>query len=742
MFPKIPETPGLPNDSRGTVQVSRRRSRRRRADRDPTPEKFIARLPKHVHPYDLGEIAELLGSSFCKRLAEVWPLAFASDIPQYTEKRLSALLGFLKYVVTEAMKAPYGPQAALVVGLRDGEADPKSFANSTVAYCALLHDLGDRSLFKSGNKRTRNNTINALGATFKELARHKLLPVDHGMTAIPTGPFEPRTPTVAEVSAEGDLGPLDARAAFARLLRNPALAGHLGLNEGSADIMGAQDLGTAMVKVLQLRLGALRACAVADLEEEEEAWLEGEAFLSRADLPNPGHILSAIKQWQPTSGIETLLLELEGNGWPVLPGDAQSRLLAYIVRVMAGHYACEFMVRDLHPSLALAIAGCGGLREVTRRFEATMAAKTAAHLIVLIDTMFNVSVCDRLASDPFAGRSSRGRMEVATLEAIKRRARNKVVTGSMVEAVPEEVGKLDETCFVEVKRVDRTKSGVWAIQTWLKLSLSIRARAKRNGGDTHLYLWILSGGGKRYRGVARRAHFASDWQAWHEFLAKHANDPMIGGLPITREMIRVSCLQARSGPEDDSGRVMQPLAQHKSESTTRPYNDSKWMREVLSEQIRTFQNLLEASAASDIEDIARILGISPKLVLERRGLALQTGLGFFCAAPLAGVRPGTVKGEPCDKLDDCPLCRMRRFVPNPESLEALWLFHTALKSGRASWEATKPERWRVIYLTWLAVIMETEDKINSGRHKIKYVRAATATAKRLAAGEVSVPVLW
>jgi len=452
--------------------------------------------------------------------------------------------------------------------------------------------------------------------------------------------------------------------------------------------------------------------------------------------------MAAIQQWQTKTEIEGLLPALEGNGWPILPGRAPDRLLAYVVRVMAQHYASEFKVKDLHHKLAIAIAGCGGLPEVTRRFEGTMVAKTAAHLIVLIDTMFNVSVCDGLAAEPFTGRTSRGKMEIATVEAIKRRAGNKVVTGSIPDGDLGGADDLEETRYLEVKRVDRRQSGVWAIKTWLKLSEPIRVRARRDGGETHLYLWILSEGGKRFRGTPRRPHFVSDCAAWHEFMADHAADPIIGGLPIDREMIRVSSLQARSGPEDNSGQVMQPLAQHESAGTTYGYATSKWMRAVLAEQIRTFQNLLEAAAGAEIEDVARTLGIPPDVMLERRDLALQTGLGFFCADPLAGERPGTVAGELCDKLEDCPSCRMRRFVPNPDALEALWIFGKALRNEQAAWEATRPERWRTIWLPWLAIVTAAENVINSGRFKVRYDRAAAAADLKLGSGSASLPVLW
>ncbi len=641
----------------------------------------------------------------------------------------------------------------MLAGLAGRKMDHDAYSDATSAFCARLHDLGDDSISDSKSKRTRNGIINGLGSTLTILSKYGLLPIDHGMTAIRTGPFEPRVLTVAEVAADGDLDSSDPRAAFAILLRNPTLAQRLGLPAGEVPPMGAQELAETMVKVIELRLGALRDCAVGDLEAEVALFEAGEALVSRVDLPSPAQIEAAVISCPKSEGTVGILDRLERSPWAVLPGTPQQRLLGYMIRYMAPRFRGIFNPSLLPWKIADALRTCGGMQLVTRHLEGTMSAKTAAHLIVLIDTMFNVSVCDRLAGDPFTGRVSRGRAEIATLEAIKARAGGKIVHGKILvddglekqsaAAVSDEKSDAEsEAHFLEVKRVDGRRSGWWAINVWLKLSKPLRDRSEREGGDAHLYLWLLPEGGERHRGQVRRPHFTSDWAAWQKFIRRHADDPIIGGLPITREMIRISCLQARSGSDADSGLVMPFLAQHASPRTTHSYGSTAWMEAVLAEQIRGFQNLLEAAAGAEIADIAQILGIDPKVALARRELALQTGLGFFCADLLAGERPGTVKGEACDKLEDCPRCRLRRFVPNPEALRALWLFGEALRGARTEWEATKPDRWRAIWLPWLAIVTATENVLVAGRFKIRWERAAAAAAEGVRSGSDSLPVLW
>ena len=717
------------------------------------PDEYVCYVPTHPTPYDFTPVVRLAGETFCKRLVAIWPQAFTGEVWAYTQRRRAFLIQFFEWAVAAANVRADGPEATLLAGLPDCEIDHEAYSDATAAFCARLHDLGDSSVSGSESKRTRNNIINGLGSTLSALAKHGLLPIDHGMTAIRTGPFEPRVLTVAEVAADCDLDSSDPCAAFAVLLRNPALAKRLGIQPESLPALGAQELAEAMVKIIELRLDALRSCAVADLEAEVAAFEVGEALVSRADLPGPAQIEKAILERRNAGGIKTVLERLETSPWAVLPGRPEQRLLAYMVRYLAPRYSSVFNVNLLPVKIGDALRACGGVSLVTRHLEATMPAKTAAHLIVLIDTMFNVSVCDRLAGKPFTGRVSRGRAEIATVEAIKARAGGKVVHGKiLVSDVSESSPKFrskdedqvdeSESRFLEAKRVDARRSGVWAINAWLKMSKPLRERSEREGSDAHLYLWLLPEGGERHRGTVRRPHFTSDHAAWGKFLKRHADDPIIGRLPITREMIRVSGLQARSGPHADSGLVMPSLAQHASPRTTHSYGSTGWMEGVLAEQIRGFQNLLEAAAGAEIADIARILGIDPKVALARRELALQTGLGFFCADPLAGERPGTVKGEACDKLEDCPRCRLRRFVPNPEALDALWLFGEALRGSRAEWEATKPDRWRAIWLPWLAIVTATENMLLLGRFKLRWERAAAAAAARVASEAAILPVLW
>jgi hypothetical protein len=723
--------------------LPRRRPFRRRGQNHihEFPE-YVMRIPGHESPYDLAEVAKLAGERFCRQLVDIWPDIFCAEIQATTEKRRSVMLLFLRQIAKVAQADASTPEAALLSGLLEAKVEPLSYAKATASFCARLHDRSDLSIIASTNKRTRNNTINSLGSTFTMLASRGVLPLDHGMTAIMTGPFEPRTLTIAEVSEEGELDRSDARAALSSLLRNTVLAEKMGMGCDQPAILSIQEFSDAMIRILNLRLSALRDCAVADLEAEESVWLQGLQLMARTDLPTPYDFGVALQNWRQKDGIDALLDKLEISRWSKLPGSPRERLTGLVVRAMAPHYTGTFEVRNLDLKLAAAMRECGGLRVITRYFEGTMPAKTAAHLIVLIDTMFNVSVCDRMAAKPFTGRTLRGKTEVATVEAIKRRANYKKVQGVILDSPEDDSEEQSDTCFLEVKRVDKRPSSVWAINTWLKLSEAIRRRAEQDGSDTHLYMWILPEGGKRHRGKIRQPHFTTDNAAWHEFMEKHKSDPIIGGLPITREMIRISCLQARSGGDENSGLLMPRLAQHANPRTSHGYGDTPWGEALLNAQIRTFQDILEAAASSDIEDIAKVLNIPAAAVLARRDLALQNGLGFFCADPLAGERPGTSKGVPCDRLEDCPACRLRRFIPNPEALEALWLFHKTLREERPSWEATRPARWKAIWLPWLAIVMATENVIQSGRYRPKYEKAAADAAERLASGTVSLPVLW
>jgi hypothetical protein len=700
-------------------------------------ESFMASVHEHRSPYNFAYLVEIFGRQFTRTLVDAWSVEFVNDQPATTVKRASILKKFLKDLARLAARDETSVQRVVyeaLSGRRALQVDSRAFHDVTAAFCDRLHKRDDQSIVRSASTRTRNNLINGLSSVLNHLSKHNVFPIGHRLRSIPVGPFEPRTLTFAEISIAGPMDCSDPRKAFLVLLRDPALSQMLNIPTDGVLTMSVATLTESWMKVMSLRVDALRACAVADLEEEFKVFEEGSALRQRTDLPPRDVILDALNAWSSRAGIDALLEPLENGKWGILPGSPEQRLLGLLVTVMSQDYESNFNVRDLDWRLARAMCLCGGLGQITRRFEATPAAYTAAQTIVLIDTLFNPSVCDRLAADLLPmPKGGQRQMQICTVEAMKRRANNKFVTAKLID---------DEVSQIDIGRGDRKRSGVWAIRMWLAMSKPIRDRAKTEGQGLEKYLWILPRGGNKYRGLICRPDNTTAWAWWNNFKEKHRDDPLIGRLPIDRNMIRISCLQIRSGPTATSSRLMQILAQHASSRTTSSYARTSVMDAVLAEQIRIFQDLLQGAAGYRISEMAGILNLTEDEVLTRRNLALQTGLGFFCADPIAGTRPGTRIGEQCDRLEDCPVCPLRKFVPNPEALKALWLWGKALRDQCDHWMASNPERWKTIWLPWLAIVTVTEEKLNGGRFRVQFERAVAIASKQLAAGKLQVPVLW
>src|SRR5690606_9511043 len=126
-----------------------------------------------------------------------------------------------------------------------------------------------------------------------------------------------------------------------------------------------------------------------------------------------------------------------------------------------------------------------------------------------------------------------------------------------------------------------------AIDIWLEMSAPIRARAakasearllnrsvrdeakveshsQRLGGDhVHEWLWIMPTG-QSNAGAIRKASAGNfrDW--WTDLLADHADDPVIGGLPIRRRHLRPTFIQLRAMDRNGDVELAALAANHNS----------------------------------------------------------------------------------------------------------------------------------------------------------------------------------
>jgi hypothetical protein len=158
--------------------------------------------------------------------------------------------------------------------------------------------------------------------------------------------------------------------------------------------------------------------------------------------------------------------------------------------------------------------------------------------------------------------------------------------------------------------------------------------------------------------------------------------------------------------------------------------------------MRDFSRIFEAALVHGIKDVAAKLGVTADELASLREIALETGLGFICLDPFAGVRPGTTPGERCDRLQECPDCPLRRFVATHRALMALYLTHRALSEKRDSFESRNPRRWARVWLPWLALTTAVIAKLTSGPLRLKYKRAVAEAETSLEQGTLTLPSIW
>jgi hypothetical protein len=377
-----------------------------------------------------------------------------------------------------------------------------------------------------------------------------------------------------------------------------------------------------------------------------------------------------------------------------------------------------------------------GSVEIVRHLEATARATTAAFGILLIDTAFNVSTLEDLPSKPFVGKVRRGRMRIATVSARKARASGKRNEATLLDG-PMDDGEADLT----LRDPEGLLSGIKVIEQYREMTEPLRMRARLQG-QPHVAekLWIVAQGRSANGGpvVNDLITMASEW--WPNFLERHAEHPVIGGLPISRKMIRPTVLQIQAARNGFNHALAQAIANHEQDRTTMGYIGAPWFRARLMDQVRQFQNLFEAALARGVQDAAVHLGIDQANFEDRIKQASTSGLDFSCAGEermTAALDPGPT----CNPLSPCDLCPARRLVPCDETYRTLHLAHEALVRAEQAMLAQNARRWIMIWLPWRALTEAYVRKLLRSPYKVRFEHVRAATDAELEAGRIALPLI-
>jgi hypothetical protein len=281
-----------------------------------------------------------------------------------------------------------------------------------------------------------------------------------------------------------------------------------------------------------------------------------------------------------------------------------------------------------------------------------------------------------------------------------------------------------------------------AIEQYQKMSEPLRRRAREQGANCSELLFLHPqgtsvNGGKVISNVGQG--FAGEY--WPAFLKRHISDPVIGGLPITRSMIRQTVILLRGGRSDFSTAPAQALAEHKKAGTTATYLDANFMRRQLDEQIRVFMELFEAVLAQGVPNALKLTQTDHDTFNERRLTAMECGLDFACVALVPDTEPARSYGPTCTPLQPCDKCPVRRFVPNHENLLTLHLAHRALVEAEGDFSGSNPARWVKIWLPWRALTEAYVAKLKASPHAVNYRRIVQSADAMVASGRLSLPIV-
>lgn len=186
--------------------------------------------------------------------------------------------------------------------------------------------------------------------------------------------------------------------------------------------------------------------------------------------------------------------------------------------------------------------------------------------------------------------------------------------------------------------------------------------------------------------------------AMTRFCARHS-------LPLfSLSAIRPSVLSSyyRSGADIHEVRA---VANHAHISTTVRYVESP---EVSAMHRKTISSLQAAfighiSKSATLSNTSHVTDVKDNDALRQTPAEAVSFFGFGCSDPLAGVAPGTRRGELCTNFMGCFTCPNAIISPDPVSIARLLQARNHLREAEA---ALHPARWSVVYAPQLRVLEE------------------------------------
>ena len=659
--------------------------------------------------YSFSPLVELYGARATERIAQAWEQQFIGYSSSTVQTRFRDFTRFLRWIAARAETTPASAEARFFKGVQTGDTDSLNrevVFSAGESWAVRLRDLECRDIIKTDRLASRKPLIESISVSLQMLARAglwsdpgRLRPVCRGQIVGGNIP---------------SLGELERVAEPEQLF-------------GRAQPTYSEIVWKIVLKNNERRLEALRRICREQLQRGIEKFERGQAILADERIPIPtcrADLLARLRtlkvsrsQLRSRSPLPAHLQEYRYQGFGMM------------VRYLAFTDPHRRSFRDWRNTSDFDRAGeFGGWMEALAHLEGDTRTCLAAHTLVLIETAFNVTTCDRLAADPFVGEIQRGRVKIFTVAAAKLRSRGEIQEAS-----------LRDECEIENGRPTGPLNAATAIRAWQKLSGRIRATALLRGLPSANRLWILPGS-KTKRDQIDIVTDAALIHHWVAMLKENFDDPEIGGLPIRRQMIRPTVLQLESSRNSFEHTVAATLANHRNSSSTMRYLSRPWFKALLDAKMRKYVDSFEACMLEPIAtEEASIGGTEAHQARLQHGI--ETGLGFLCTAPR--VAPATVDQEaPCIAVDQCADCGFRQFRPTSESIEAIVLLRHSLAAHAERFQAQNPARWAEVWVSFQALCEVITERLRTSRHRSELARAEAKVQQGLADGTRQLVQIW
>jgi hypothetical protein len=458
------------------------------------------------------------------------------------------------------------------------------------------------------------------------------------------------------------------------------------------DFTAADDPSKLIARILDRRIGLVKAAAVAVAKAGRADWETGKALIEQAqDL---GDIFDDVTTKRVDGINEHQRRQMLRRYFPSEEGTKEQGI-ANLLKVVVDRYDRVYPPKPQDSGVGAFFQKraleYGGAVKLQSYLTPSQEAVSAILTLYLIESGSNVSV----------GRS----LNVDCIEATEEPHHSKV-TGHKARAKGKPI-------FAIVEDRSEAIRGMRWLQEAFKLVPGIAP------GDKDM-LFLTLGWGDGFKVI-------EEWTFRSEFKRLVASIPELARLPLTPNMLRPSILLKTALEADGRTRLSMALGQH-GQQVHEGYVNKYPIRLLRDTQIRHFQDSVETVVFATMEDVHKLLGVDADGMARRVEAVMKTGLGTMCKNRMG--RPGN-EGAACKSIDCWNDCPQLIIIAVPREIAILQLWQHSLRVVEGDWIRDQPERWEKVWLPWLSFVDAVEVKMVQSYGPVW--RAATEIANSIKA---------